>query len=78
MRMIVQGDDGLSRGIIMDIVVSGEDVLSFFHLHLSALQWPDNLIESISCWLGRGKELPMSQEDWFKKVQVITGNFTKS
>ena len=57
--------------------MSGEDMLPFFPLHLSALKWSDNLVECIKFWWGQGSEVPLTPEGWFKKGQVITGRFTK-
>ena len=65
-RMISQGTDGLSRGLMMEGVISGEYIMSFVPLHLSALQWSDNLLERIKSWWGQGNKVPLTPEDWFK------------
>ena len=55
----------------MEGVMSGEDILSFAPLHLSALQRPDSLLEWINSWWGQGKKVPLMPKDYFKKVKKL-------
>ena len=76
-RMISQGADGLSRGLIKEGSISGEYIMSFLPLHLSALKCSDKLLEWIKSWWEKGNEVPLTPEYWFKKGKGITGQFTK-
>lgn len=75
-RMIVQGTDGLSRGVLSEGVMGGNDMNSFVPLHLAATQRSEGLLK----WLkeccdppGRqGFEL-LSVDDWFEKGHDVIG-----
>ena len=73
LRMIAKGTDGLYIGLTTKGIISGEYFLSFLPLNMSSLQRSNNLLEWINSWWGRGEEVPLTPEDWFQKVQVITG-----
>ena len=49
-RMIAQGTDVLYIGLVMEVIMSGEDMLAFVPIHLSALKLLDNLLEWINSW----------------------------
>ncbi len=74
-RMIAQGTDGLSRGILLEGVVRGEDMLSFVDLLRSAMERHPQLLEFALSWvepvLGPCKVL--SVDEWFQEGQGITG-----
>jgi hypothetical protein len=44
-RMIAQGTDGVSRGLLTEGVTTGVDMLTFIPLHLSALERNPLLVE---------------------------------
>ena len=67
MRMIAQETDGFSIGLINEGVMSGEYMMSFVTLQLSAIQRSDNLLECINYWWVKCNELTLITEDWFKK-----------
>ena len=74
-RMIMQGTDGLSRGIMLEGVVKGEDMLSFGVLSNTALERHPALLDFVRSWttpiLGESKGL--SVEGWFQEGHGITG-----
>ena len=76
-RMIAQGTGGLSRGLMTEGVMSGKEMMSFVTINLSAMQRSENITEWINSLWGKGNKVPLKPEDWFKKGQVNTGQFTK-
>jgi hypothetical protein len=61
--MILQGTDGLSRGLEAEGVLGGKDFLSFIPLHKSALERES---DRISSWYGsRLSPRWLAPEDWF-------------
>jgi len=66
-RMIRQGTDGLSRGLVSEGVLGGEDFLSFVPLHQSAWERGAVLLEEwVTSWLGvGGTPRWLFPEDWF-------------
>lgn len=75
-RMIDQGTDSLSRGDLLDGVMSGKTMLLFIPLHLSAVTRCDTLLPLILSWLEEDGCL-LKPEDWFYKGQdiVLGGNY---
>jgi hypothetical protein len=65
-RMIAQGTDGVSRGLLTEGVTSGLDMLSFIPLHLSAIERSPSLKDWVSSWLGEGTEF-LTPEQWFSR-----------
>ena len=76
--MIAQGTDVFSKVLMTEVFIPGEYILSFVPLQLILLKLSDNLLEWINYWWLQGEEVPLTPEDWFKKGQEITGQFTKS
>jgi hypothetical protein len=74
-RMITKGMDGLSRGIMLEGVVKGEDMSSFVDLSKTALERHPALLEFVRSWttpiLGESKVLLV--EEWFQEGHGITG-----
>lgn len=66
-RMIVQGTDGGSRGDLNQGVMTGEDMLGFVPLHLSAMDRSEDVVEWIkSLWNESLGELELlTPEGWF-------------
>ena len=50
--MIAEGGDSVSRGSLNEGVMAGEDMLSFFLLHLSAIKRSSTLLDSLPSWTG--------------------------
>ncbi len=78
-RTIAQGMDGLSRGILLEGVIRGEDMLSFVDLLRSAIERHPQLLNFVrSCVepvLGACKLL--SVDEWFEEGHGITGGTRK-
>jgi hypothetical protein len=74
-RMINQGTDGLSRGIFLEGVVRGEDMLSFVDLSQTAIERHPGVLDFVKSWvfpiLGEGKILKC--EEWFREGHGIIG-----
>jgi hypothetical protein len=78
-RMIAQGTDGLSRGVLTDGVMIGQEMTSFVPLHLSAISRSASLLP----WLqyGSGSEPfkrleVLEPEDWYIRGHDIAGSTT--
>jgi hypothetical protein len=75
-RMIVQGTDGLSRGVLSEGVMGGDEMTSFIPLHKTALERSEGLLG----WIKECCDLPgkeefesLSIEDWFEKGHDVIG-----
>jgi len=67
-RQISQGSDGLSRGVMTEGVMQGEEITDFVPIHLSAFERTDTaLLEWIRDWTDSPDLCPLSPEDWFWK-----------
>jgi hypothetical protein len=79
-RMITQGTDGLSRGILLEGVVRGEDMLSFVDLSRTAIERHPDVLNFVKSWvepvLGESKVL--SSKEWFQEGHGITGGKRES
>ena len=53
--------------LIKEGSISGEYIMSFLPLHLSALKCSDKLLEWIKSWWEKGNEVPLTPEYWLKK-----------
>jgi hypothetical protein len=73
-RMIAQGMDGVSRGLLTEGVTTGLDMLSFVPLHLSAFERRPSLKTWISSWLGDDSEF-LSPEQWFSQGHSHDGGY---
>jgi hypothetical protein len=71
-RMIAQGTDGVSRGLLTEGVTTGVDMLSFIPLHLSALERSPQLKPWVKSWLGDDTEF-LTPEQWFSRGHGING-----
>jgi hypothetical protein len=65
-RMIAQGTDGVSRGLLTDGVNAGLEMLSFVPLHLSATERIPSLYSWVCSWLGQEAEL-ITPNQWFNR-----------
>ena len=64
-RMIAQGTDGVSRGFLGEGVMSGESMISFIPLHMSATdRSPTLLLEWVRSWAGSDL-IELNPIDWF-------------
>jgi hypothetical protein len=71
-RMIAEGGDGASRGILNEGVMSGEKILSLIPLHLSALEWSPTLLPRLNFWTGEKLEA-LAPKDWCELGHGIRG-----
>jgi hypothetical protein len=73
LRMIAQGGDGVSRGILNERVMAGKDMLSFIPLDKSALERSDALLPWIQGWTDQDLSplCVLSPEDWFTQGHDI-------
>jgi hypothetical protein len=73
-RMIAQGADGVSRGVLTEGVTTGLDMLSFIPLHLNAPERKLELILWIQSRLGEDTEF-LSPEQWFTSGHYHNGGY---
>jgi hypothetical protein len=71
-RMIAEGGDGVSRGLLNEGVMSGEEILSFIPLHLSALERSKDLLTWINSWTTGELEV-LTPKDWYELGHGIRG-----
>ncbi len=72
-RMIVQGTDGCSRGLLMEGVIAGEDMLTFVDLSRSAVECSSSLFGWVHSWTSCSHQEPLTPKGWFEEGHVITG-----
>jgi len=77
-RMIEQGTDGISRGNMMEGVLSGRKMLSFVPIHLSAIERSKNLLSWVRSWIGDENIKPLSPTDWLWRGQGLGTNTWKN
>jgi hypothetical protein len=61
--MIAQGMDGLSRGIFLEGVVKGEDMLSFVDLSRTAIKRHPEVLDFVKSWVSPHKINTMTSFD---------------
>jgi hypothetical protein len=72
--MIAKGGDGVSRGLLNEGVMAGDDILSFIPLHLTAIERLPDLLDWLRSWTGlRGRLEFLSHQDWFEPGHDIRG-----
>jgi hypothetical protein len=72
LRMIAEGGDGVSRGILNEGVMAGENMLQFIPLNLSAAERSPSLVPWIQSWT-KGKLECLEPQDWFQLGHDIRG-----
>ncbi len=74
-RMIAQGTDGLSKGIMLEGVVCGDDMLSFVDLSKTALDRHPGVINYVRSWLdvSLGSSKLLTPKDWFQEGHRVVG-----
>ena len=65
-RMIAQGTDGCSRGVLMEGVMAGQSMLSFIDLNKSATERSPTLLGWVCSWCGMRDIVPLTLEEWFQ------------
>ena len=74
-RMIAQGTDGLSRGMMCEGVMAGKDMLDFVDLAKSATARHPPLVEYVRAWTGIQTLMPLLPEDWYTVGHGIVGGY---
>ena len=74
-RMIAQGTDGLSRGNLMEGVMTGQHILNFVPLHESALDRSKLLYKWLQSWAPDKQLKLLSPEDWYDVGHDIDDGF---
>lgn len=64
-RMIAEGGDGVSRGLLNKGAMAGKDILLFIPLHLTALEHSPDLLLWSKSW-ATGNLTALTPEDWFE------------
>ena len=72
-RMIAQGTDGCSRGVLMEGVMAGQGMLSFVDLDKSACERSSSLLPWIRSWCGYPNMEPLTPAEWFVEGHGIIG-----
>ena len=72
-RMIAQGTDGLSRGVLLEGVLSGKDMLAYIDLSKTALERHPPLLEFLKSWIEDESLKVLKPEEWFVEGHGITG-----
>ncbi len=74
-RMIAQGTDGLPRGIMLEGIVCGDDMLSFVDLSKTALEQHQGVLDYIKSWLDSSlrSSKSLSPEEWFQEGHGVVG-----
>eukprot|EP00956_Cyclotella_meneghiniana_P014413 scaffold21564_cov22-Cyclotella_meneghiniana.AAC.3 len=72
-RMISRGTDGCSRGVLMEGVMAGKDMLSYIDLDKSAIERSPDLLPWIRSWCGNKQLTPLTPAEWFQEGHGITG-----
>jgi hypothetical protein len=71
-RMIAEGGDGVSRGILNEGVMAGENMLKFIPLNLSAIERSPALLPWFNTWMKEKIEC-LEPADWFQLGHDIRG-----
>jgi hypothetical protein len=77
-RMKWQGSDGLSRGNLLEGVMTGEDMLSYVPLHKCALERSPKLLNWIKSWAESNKKEKLEAlqpNDWYIRGHDMDGGF---
>ncbi len=73
--MIAQGTDGLSRGLFLEGVLAGRDMLAFVDVSLPIIRQHPGVIEFVQSWvepvIGKGRVL--KEEEWFVEGHGVIG-----
>jgi hypothetical protein len=73
MCMRSQGTDGLSRGDVGEGVMSGQAMLAYIPLHLSAIDRQPSIKAWVRSWTGQPSLTPLAPEDWYGRGHGVVG-----
>ncbi len=71
-RMIVQGTDGCSRGLLLEGVMSGVNTLTFVDLAKGRIERHPPLLSWIWSWMDQSDLKPLMPEGWLQEGHGIT------
>jgi hypothetical protein len=77
-RMIEQGTDGISRGNLMEGVMTGMNMLEFVPISLSTISRSKTLLNWIRNWTKLPGLEPLTEKDWMWKGQGLSDNIGKN
>jgi hypothetical protein len=77
-RMVSQGTDGLSRGLVTGGVMIHQPMLQFVPLHLPACDRCPALLPWIQDWWPTPPVVPLSPIDWFERGHGLSGGHRDS
>ena len=72
-HMIAQGTDGLSRGVLLEGVLAGRDMLDYVDLSRTAFERHPALSEFVRSWTEDDKLCPLEPVEWFEKAHGMKG-----
>jgi hypothetical protein len=72
-RVIAQGTEGCSQGLMMEGVMTGMDMLSFIDLGKMAVKCHPPLLDWVRLGRGRMDLEPLTPEGWFEEGHGIRG-----
>ena len=72
-RMIMQGTDGLSRGMMCEGVMAGRDMLDYVDIAQSAAGRHPSLVSFIREWTGVQSLVPLREHEWFNVGHGVIG-----
>ena len=72
-RMINQGADGLSRGVMTEGVMSGASMDQFMAIQQSTFERSPEVLRWIRSWCNTKGAVPLSCEGWYEEGQDIVG-----
>ena len=72
-RMIAQGTDGLSRGMMCEGVLAGRDMLEYIDIAKSSCARHPPLLEFVRAWTGVADLTPLKEEEWYVEGHGIVG-----
>jgi hypothetical protein len=70
-RMISQGTDGISRGNLLEGVMSGKDMLEFVPISQSVCDRSPRFLEWMKSWIGMNDIEPLSPYEWTTRGQGL-------
>jgi len=71
-RMIAQGTDGCSRGLLMEGVMTGQDMLEFVDLSQTAVERHPPLLDWVRSWTEKPSLDPLTPKGWFEEGHGYT------
>jgi len=71
-QMIAQGTYGLSRGSLLEGVLSGKDMLAYVDLSKTVIERHPSLLDFLKYWIDDISLKVLSPEEWFVEGHGIT------